>query len=76
MHAVLDVELRGTGVRATLVEPGATDTPLWDAIDTARHPGLPPRAAMLSPDAVADAVLFALSRPPEVDVRTLFLERS
>jgi len=76
LHAVLDVELRGTGVRATLVEPGATDTPLWDAIDTARHPGLPPRAAMLSPDAVADAVLFALSRPPEVDVRTLFLERS
>jgi NAD(P)-dependent dehydrogenase (short-subunit alcohol dehydrogenase family) len=76
LHSVLDAELRGTGVRATLVEPGATDTPLWDAIDSARHPGLPPREAMLSPDAVADAVLFALSRPPEVDVRTIFLERS
>lgn len=76
LHAVLDAELRGSGVRATLVEPAATDTPLWDAIDPREHPGLPPRSAMLSAEAVADAVLFALTRPPEVDVRTLLLERT
>ncbi|HEX7117629.1 MAG TPA: SDR family oxidoreductase [Longimicrobiales bacterium] len=75
LHAVLDAELRGTGVRSTLVEPAATDTPLWDAIDFARHPGLPPREAMLSPDAVADAVVYAVTRPPEVDVRTIRIER-
>lgn len=76
LHAVLDAELRGTGVRSTLVEPAATDTPLWDAIDFARHPGLPPREAMLSPEAVADAVLYAVTRPPEVDVRTIVIERA
>ncbi len=76
LHAVLDAELRGSGVRATLVEPGATDTPLWDSVDRSRHPGLPPREAMLSVQAVADAVLFALTRPPDVDVRTLLLERT
>lgn len=76
LHAVLDAELRGSGVRATLVEPAATDTPLWDAIDFSRHPGLPPREAMLSPEAVADAVFYAVTRPPDVDVRTLILDRT
>lgn len=76
MHAVLDVELRGSGVRSTLVEPAATDTPLWDAVDFERHPGLPPRHAMLDPRAVADAVLFAVTRPAEVDIRTIAVEGS
>ncbi|HEX6938927.1 MAG TPA: SDR family oxidoreductase [Longimicrobiales bacterium] len=75
LHAVLDVELRGTGVRSTLVEPAATDTPLWDTVDFSRHPGLPPREAMLSAAAVADAVVYAVTRPPEVDVRTIQVER-
>jgi NADP-dependent 3-hydroxy acid dehydrogenase YdfG len=76
LHAVLDAELRGTGVRATLVEPAATDTTLWDSVDPARHPGLPPRSAMLPASAVADMVLFAVTRPPEIDVRTIIVERS
>ncbi|HEX7051569.1 MAG TPA: SDR family oxidoreductase [Longimicrobiales bacterium] len=76
LHAVLDAELRGSGVRSTLIEPAATDTPLWDTIDTGRHPGLPPREAMLSADAVADAVVYALTRPAAVDIRNLILERA
>jgi NADP-dependent 3-hydroxy acid dehydrogenase YdfG len=76
LHAVLDAEIRGSGVRATLVEPAATDTPLWDAIDFGRHPELPPRAAMLSPEAVADAVVYAVTRPPEVALRLLAVERT
>jgi len=76
LHAVLDAELRGTGVRATLVEPAATDTALWDAIDPAVNPGLPARSAMLQPEDVASAVLYALTRRPEVDVRNLLLERA
>lgn len=76
LHAVLDAELRGSGVRATLMEPAATDTPLWDSIDLDRNPGLPPRAAMLSAAAVADAVLYAVTRPPEVALRTLAVERT
>ena len=76
LHAVLDAETRGTGVRATLVEPAATDTALWDAIDYDAHANLPPRAAMMQPDAVAEAVLYALAQPDEVAVRNVILERS
>ena len=45
LHDVLAAELRGTGVRSTLIEPAATDTGLWDSIDLARNPGLPERSA-------------------------------
>jgi NADP-dependent 3-hydroxy acid dehydrogenase YdfG len=76
MHAVLDVELRGTGVRASLVEPAATDTPLWDAIDRGRNPGLPEPAAMLAADAVASAVLYAVTRPRNVIIPTIIVERA
>lgn len=76
LHAVLDAELRGSGVRATLVEPAATDTPLWHAIDSSANPGLPAADAMLRPEDVADAVLYAVTRPPHVDVRNLILERA
>jgi NADP-dependent 3-hydroxy acid dehydrogenase YdfG len=76
LHAVLDAEVRGTGVRATLVEPAATDTTLWHGVDRVRFPDLPPREAMLPAAAVADAVVWALTRPPEVDVRNVILERA
>jgi NADP-dependent 3-hydroxy acid dehydrogenase YdfG len=76
MHAVLAAELRGTGVRATFVEPAATDTPLWDPIDTVRNPGLPPRSAMLAPAAVADAVLHAVTRPGQVTIPNILVERA
>ncbi|MGH7503882.1 MAG: SDR family oxidoreductase [Longimicrobiales bacterium] len=76
LHAVLDQELRGTGVRSTLVEPAATDTPLWDPIDRGRHPELPPRGAMLGAGAVADAVVWAVTRPADAAVRTIAMERA
>jgi NADP-dependent 3-hydroxy acid dehydrogenase YdfG len=76
LHAVLDQELRGTGVRSTLVEPAATDTPLWDAIDRTRHSELPPRSAMLDADQVAAAVVWAVMRPSGAAVRTIAIERA
>ena len=76
LHAVLAAELRGTGVRATFVEPAATDTTLWDAVDREGNQGLPTRAAMLGPDAVADAVLYALTRPADVAIPNLLVERA
>lgn len=51
--------LVGTGVRMTLVSPGKVDTPFWDE---------PPDEPLLAPGDVAEAVLFALSRPAWVDV--------
>jgi NADP-dependent 3-hydroxy acid dehydrogenase YdfG len=76
LHAVLAAELRGTGVRATFVEPAATDTALWDAIDRERNPDLPERAQMLSAEAVADAVLYAVTRPVATAIPNILVERS
>jgi len=76
LHAVLDAELRGTGVRATLVEPAATDTGLWDDIVPDAAPGLRSRADMLRPEAVAAAVLFALTGPPGTAIRNIIMDRN
>jgi NADP-dependent 3-hydroxy acid dehydrogenase YdfG len=76
LHAVLDQELRGTGVRCTLVEPGATDTRIWDPLDPDGRDDLPGREAMLSAADVADAVHFALTRPADVRIPTLPVQRS
>lgn len=76
LHEVLSAELKGSGVRATLIEPAATDTPLWDAIDYERHTGLPERSQMLSAQHVAEAVLFAIERADSVAIKYLGLERS
>ena len=68
LHEVLRTELRGSGVRVTLVSPGPVDTTLWDAIDPDSRAGFTPRARMLAPEAVAAAVLYAVSQPPNVNV--------
>lgn len=74
MHEVLLEEIRGTGVRATLVEPAATDTAIWDPMEPDDDPNLPDREQMLRPGDVAEAVLFAVSRPEGVHVPVLPVE--
>jgi len=76
LHEAMRAELRGSGVRATLVSPGAVDTPLWDPVDPDNRPGFTPRAAMLTADDVADAIWFAASRPASVNIDELRLSRS
>ncbi|MDX1675558.1 MAG: SDR family oxidoreductase [Longimicrobiales bacterium] len=76
LHEVLVAELRGTGVRATLVEPAATDTGIWDPLAPDDRDDLPGRGDMLDPIAVAEAVIFALTRPPSVSVPTVAVQRS
>ena len=76
LHEVLRAELRGSGVRTTLVSPGPVDTELWDPIDPDRQPGFTPRASMLSPLDVADAVMYALAAPADVNVDELRLSHS
>lgn len=75
MHEVLLEELRGTGVRATLLEPSATDTPIWDPLEPDASEGLPDRSEMLRAEDVAEAVLFAVTRPSHVRVPLLQIER-
>lgn len=74
-HEVLLQELKGTGVGASLIEPAATDTSLWDALDPDSDPDLPDRAAMLRADDVAEAVVFVATRPSGVNIPLLQVER-
>jgi NAD(P)-dependent dehydrogenase (short-subunit alcohol dehydrogenase family) len=73
LHETLTEEFRGSGVRLTLVSPGPTDTSMWDPFDPDRREGFIPRAGMLRPRDVAEAVLFVASRPPHVHIDWLRL---
>jgi NADP-dependent 3-hydroxy acid dehydrogenase YdfG len=76
LHEVLRIELSGSGVRATLVSPAAVDTSLWDTIDPADRSRFPSREAMLRADDVADAILYAVTRPARVAIGEIRLAKS
>lgn len=77
VHEVLRAELRGTGVRTTLVSPAATNTEIWNDV-TVTDPVERPHSkrTMLEPDDVVAAVMFALSQPQRVNVEELRLSHS
>ncbi|MBT2772963.1 SDR family oxidoreductase [Halomonas sp. ISL-60] len=56
-------ELRGTGMRVTLIEPGMVDTPFFDES---------PTHALEDRD-IANAVVYALSQPAHVDVNEILI---
>lgn len=56
-------ELRGSGIRVTLIEPGMVDTPFFDES--------PDNA--LKPEDIAGAVIYALGQPAHVDVNELLV---
>ncbi|MGO1535227.1 MAG: SDR family oxidoreductase [Halomonas sp.] len=56
-------ELRGTGIRVTLIEPGMVDTPFFDE---------PPEHALEVRD-IANAVTYALSQPAHVDINEILI---
>jgi len=68
LHEVLREEYRGSGVLCTLVSPGPTDTAAWDFVDPDRREGFIPRAKMLRPQDVAEAVVWVCSRAAHIDV--------
>ena len=57
------LELDGTGVRVTLIEPGMVDTPFFDE----------PVSHALESDDIARAVMYAVSQPPHVDVNEILV---
>jgi NADP-dependent 3-hydroxy acid dehydrogenase YdfG len=73
MHGVIAAELAGSGVRTTLISPGAVDTAAWDAVDPDSKPGFTKRKDMLHAADVAAAVLFAVTRPPRVEITEMRL---
>jgi 3-oxoacyl-[acyl-carrier protein] reductase len=61
LTSALDHELREQGVRCATVAPGGVATDF--AMGRGRTPGMPELAGMMSPEDVADAVLYVLTRP-------------
>ncbi|WP_404953624.1 SDR family oxidoreductase [Streptomyces sp. 147326] len=63
----------GGDVRVTLVSPGVTESELADGISDpeAREAMKAYRAVALPASAVADAIAYAVSQPPEVDVNEI-----
>ena len=59
-------ELRERKIRVINVYPAATDTNTWSQIE-----GKWPRHKMISPDEVASAVAYALSRPADVTLESI-----
>jgi len=77
IHEVLRAELRGTGVRASLISPAATDTEMWNSV-TVTDPVANPHSKrpMLDRGDVVSAVMFALTQPETVNVDELRLSHS
>ena len=75
-HEVLRIETTGTGIRATLVSPASVDTDAWTGIEFVGTDYKPDRTTMLAPDAVARAVVFAVTQPSDVNVDELRMSRS
>ena len=63
MGEALRLEVNGTGVRVTLIEPGMVDTPFFSKSGDGR----------LEADDIARAVMFAVSQPPHVDVNEILV---
>jgi NADP-dependent 3-hydroxy acid dehydrogenase YdfG len=76
LHEVLRAELKGSGIRASLVSPGPVDTRLWDSVDPDNKPGFTPRSEMLTPEHVADAVFYVVTTSPELNIDELRLSRT
>jgi NADP-dependent 3-hydroxy acid dehydrogenase YdfG len=77
MSQNLRLELRGTGIRVTEICPGRVSTEFYDVAvadpatrDRLKHTGI----RELTPEDVADAILYAVSAPPHVTVATIELQ--
>ena len=73
MHEVIRAETAKSGVRTTLISPGPVDTDIWDAVRPDEKPGFTKRKDMMRAEDVAEAVLFAVTRPARVAITEIRL---
>lgn len=73
MHEVIRAETAKSGVRTTLVSPGPVDTDIWDDVKPDEKPGFTKRKDMMRAEDVAEAVLFAVTRPARVAITEIRL---
>jgi NADP-dependent 3-hydroxy acid dehydrogenase YdfG len=64
MIEALRQDLNDTGVRVTGIEPGMVDTPFFES---------KPSIEALQPEDIANAVMYAVSQPPHVDVNEILI---
>jgi NADP-dependent 3-hydroxy acid dehydrogenase YdfG len=77
LHEVMRAELRGSGVRNTLVSPAATDTDIWKGVTVTDPAGkASTERPMLAVADVVGAAMFALMQPDRVNVDELRLSHS
>jgi NADP-dependent 3-hydroxy acid dehydrogenase YdfG len=77
VHEVMRAELRGSGVRTSLISPAATDTEIWDTVTVTDPAGKPhSKRPMLDRNDVVAAVIFALTQPDRVNIDELRLSHS
>jgi NADP-dependent 3-hydroxy acid dehydrogenase YdfG len=74
LHEVLREELRGSGIRTTLISPARVDTTIWNS--SGAGSAVPSPAGMIPAAAIGEAVRYAVTQPPEVNVDELRLSRS
>ncbi len=58
------LDLNGSGIRVTLIEPGMTDTPFFEKL---------PMEGVLKDEDIARGVIYAISQPPHVDVNEILI---
>ena len=77
VHEVLRAELRGSGVRTSLISPAATNTDIWNDVTVTDPVNRPhSKRPMLEPEDVVSAVMFALTQAERVNVDELRLSHS
>ena len=77
VHEVLRAELKGTGLRTSLISPAATNTDIWNDVTVTDPVNRPHgKRPMLAPEDVVSAVMFALTQPSHVNVDELRLSHS
>ncbi|RAG86708.1 short-chain dehydrogenase [Streptacidiphilus pinicola] len=59
------------GVGVTVVAPGVVDTPFWD-----QRGGTPEAAPVMTPEHIADTIVFALNQPAGVDINQITMRPS
>lgn len=70
----MEAVAEGSNIRTTIIDPGAVGTELLNAIAPSQEKALVERfyeTEGLAPDVIANAVLYALSQPDNVDVSDL-----
>ena len=78
-RAIMDglrLDLLGTGVRVTSIDPGMVETEFSEIRfrgDKARAEKVYHGVTPLQPEDIADAILYAATRPPHVQIQTILL---